>query len=75
MKDFAHAWHKTSLQTDSRSQIPPAVAGAVVHFWITKTSTDLQMYGYPTKVREEAVRQSSSGIVRGKGQKGASPLN
>jgi WD40 repeat protein len=25
---------------------------ATVHFWITQTGQDLQMYGYPTKVRE-----------------------
>lgn len=38
---------------------------ATVHFWITKSGKDLQMWGYPTKVRELAWDHTSRYLATG----------
>jgi WD40 repeat protein len=38
-----------------------------VHFWITKTGKDLQMWGYPTKVKELAWDPTSRYLATGGG--------
>ena len=38
---------------------------STVHFWITATGQDLQMWGYPTKVRELAWDQTSRYLATG----------
>lgn len=38
---------------------------ATVHFWITETGQDLQMWGYPTKVRELAWNHTSRYLATG----------
>ncbi|HMO57882.1 MAG TPA: hypothetical protein PKA05_02915 [Roseiflexaceae bacterium] len=40
---------------------------STVHFWITRTGTDLQMWGYPTKVRELAWNSTSRYLATGGG--------
>jgi WD40 repeat protein len=38
---------------------------ATVHFWMVRTGKDLQMYGYPTKVRELGWHRSSRYLATG----------
>lgn len=40
---------------------------STVHFWISKTGHDLQMYGYPTKVRELSWNTTSRYLATGGG--------
>jgi WD40 repeat protein len=40
---------------------------ATVHFWVIRTGEDLQMYGYPTKVRELSWDASSRFLATGGG--------
>jgi WD40 repeat protein len=84
-----YAWQGSTLViawSPDGSYIATGDQDSTVHFWITRTGTDLQMWGYPTKVRELAWDASSrylatgggSGITvwdcSGKGPEGTRPL-
>lgn len=65
-----HAWQGSTLviawSPDAR-YIATGDQDATVHFWITRTGDDLQMWGYPNKVRELAWHFSGRYLATGGG--------
>lgn len=65
-----YAWRGSTLViawSPDGNYIATGDQDSTVHFWITRTGQDLQMWGYPTKVRELAWDATSRYLATGGG--------
>lgn len=65
-----HVWQGSTLViawSPDKKYIATGDQDSTVHFWIARTGKDLQMFGYPTKVRELAWNCGSRYLATGGG--------